>query len=40
MQIHSVLFAKIRQINKQKYAKTISFAQVMKLFVTYQAQEG
>jgi len=35
MQIHSVLFALGLQINKQNYAKTISFAQVNKIFVTY-----
>jgi len=31
MQIHSIVFALSRQINKQKYVKTIiSFAQVIK----------
>jgi len=30
MQIHSVVFALSQQTNKQKYAKTITFAQVKK----------
>jgi len=30
MQIHSVVFALSRQINKQNYAETVSFAQVLK----------
>jgi len=30
MQIHYVVFAFCRQINKKKYAKTIFFAQVIK----------
>jgi len=41
MQIHSVLFALSRQINKQKYAKTINLlCGGNKLFVTYQTQGG
>ena len=41
MQIHSVIFALRRQINKQKYAKTINLLCAgNKLFVKYQAQGG
>jgi len=41
MQIYSVVFASSRQINKQKYAKTINFlCAVNKVFVKYQAQWG
>ena len=39
MQIHSVVFALCRQINKQKYTKTINLLWVgNKIFVTYQTQ--
>jgi len=38
-QIHSVVFALSRQINKQIYAKTINlFCAGNKIFVTYQTQ--
>ena len=41
MQIHSVVFALSRQINKLKYTKTINFLFAgNKLFVTYQTQGG
>ena len=41
MQIHSVEFALSRQINKQKYAKTINLLCAgNKVFVKYQAQGG
>jgi len=41
MQIFSVLFALSRQINKQKYEKTINlFCASNKVFVKYQAQGG
>jgi len=41
MQIHSVVFALSRQINKQKYAKTINlFCAGNKVFVKYQAHWG
>jgi len=43
MQIHSVVFALSRQINKQKvtYAQTINLLCAgNKVFVKYQAQEG
>jgi len=39
MQIHSVVFALSRQINKQKYAKTIDLLCTgNKVFVKYQAK--
>ena len=39
MQIHSVVFALIRQINKQKYAKMINLLCTSnKVFVKYQAR--
>ena len=40
MQIHSVVFALSRQINKQKVLRKqlISFAQVINVFVKFQAQ--
>jgi len=39
MQIHSVVFALSRQINKQKYAKTIDLLCTgNEVFVKYQAQ--
>ena len=39
MQIHSVVFALSRQINEQKYAKTIHpLCAGNKVFVEYQAQ--
>jgi len=42
MQVHSVVFALSRQINKQKYAKTINLVYLLcagnKVFVIYQAQ--
>jgi len=41
MQIYFVVFALSRQINKQKYAKTINLiCKGNKLFVKYQAQGG
>jgi len=41
MQIHSVIFALRRQINKQKYAKTINLLYAgNKLFVKFQAEGG
>jgi len=41
MQIHTLLFALSRQINKQKYAKTINLLFAgNKVFVKYQAQRG
>jgi len=41
MQIHSVVFALSRQINKKKYAKTINLlCPGNKVFVKYQAQGG
>jgi len=41
IQIHSVVFALNRQINKQKYAKTINLLCAGNtIFVTYQTQEG
>jgi len=41
MQIHSVVFVLNRQINKQKYAKTINLLCAgNKISVKYQAQEG
>jgi len=41
MQIHSVVFALSRQINKQKYAKTINILCAgNNIFVTYQTQMG
>ena len=41
MQIHSVVFALRRQINKQKYTKTINLLCAdNKTFVTYQTQGG
>ena len=41
MEIHSLVFALSRQINKQKYAKTIHFLCAgNKVFVKYQAQGG
>jgi len=41
MQIHTSLFALSRQINKQKYAKTINLLCAgNKVFVKYQAQGG
>jgi len=39
VQIHSVVFALSRQINKQKYAKTINLlCAVNNIFVTYRTQ--
>ena len=39
MQIHSLFFALSRQINKQKYAKTMNLlCEDNKVFVKYQAQ--
>ena len=41
MEIHSVIFALSRQINKQMYAKTINLlCSGNKIFVTYQTQRG
>jgi len=41
MQIHSVVIALSRQINEQKYMKTINFLwTVNNVFVTYQTQGG
>jgi len=41
MQILSVVFASSRQINKQKYAKTIKrLCAGNEIFVTYQTQGG
>jgi len=41
IQIHTLLFALSRQINKQKYAKTINLLRAgNKVFVKYQAQEA
>jgi len=41
MQIHSVVFALRRQINKQKYAETVNLVCAgNKVFVKYQAQGG
>jgi len=41
VQTHSVVFALSRQINKQKFAKTINpLCAGNKLFVKYQAQGG
>jgi len=41
MRIHSVVFALSRQINTQKYAKTINLLCAgNKVFVKYQAQGG
>jgi len=41
MQIHSLAFALSRQINKQKYAKTINLLCAgNKLLVKYQTQGG
>ena len=44
MSIHSVVFALGRQINKQKYVKTINLLFLLcagnKVFVKYQAQGG
>jgi len=41
MQIHTLLFALSRQINKQKYAKTSNhFCAGNKVFVKYQAKGG
>ena len=41
MQIHSVVFAFSRQINKQNYAKTINLpCAANKVFAKYQAQVG
>jgi len=41
MQIHTVVFAVSRQINMQKYAKTINLLCAgNKVFVKYQAQGG
>jgi len=40
-QIHTLLFALSRQINKQKYAKTFNLICAnIKVFVKYQAQGG
>jgi len=41
MQIHSVVFSLIRQINKKMYMKTINFlCAYNKVFVAYQTQRG
>ena len=41
MQIFSMVFAISRQINKQKYAKTVNLVYAgNKVFVKYQAQGG
>ena len=41
MQIHTLLFALSRQINEQKYAKTINLLCAgNKVFAKYQAQGG
>jgi len=41
MQIYSMVFAISRQINKEKYAKTVNLVYVgNKVFVKYQAQRG
>jgi len=40
MQIHSVVFALSRQINEQKYVKTIYLCASNTFFVTCQTQEG
>jgi len=41
MQIYSVIFPLSRQINWQKYAKTIDlFCESNKVFLKYQAQGG
>jgi len=41
MQIYSMVFAISRQINKQKYAKTVNLLCAgNKVFVNYQAQGG
>jgi len=41
MQVHAVVFALSRQINKQKYAKTINpLCAGNKVFVKYWAQGG
>ena len=41
MKIHSVVFALSRQINKQKYAKTINLLCAgTKVFIKYRAQGG